>query len=308
MCIIIWKPRKSTIVKRELKSAFNANSDGAGFCILRKEHLLINKGFFHFKDFWKAYHDFASEDVLIHFRIATSGGISHDNCHPFYISKKKNLILAHNGILNQFTPKPNSTLSDTRFFCNWISRLIDEYPRIYLNPEIQLMLESFIGTDRVFLWDNQGNTVILNERLGTWKDGVWYSNRYHTWQRKGKVKSYSTYYIGNDGKYKSNKKQKAQKLFPDYQRCDACDEMVSWHEIVRVTDDYYMCTDCMHVKKQQTANDTFINDDICSNCELLFPIKELVYDTEYQAYLCEVCYQTLNATTKERKQENESIK
>lgn len=128
MCIIIAKnPGVNLPSKKVLKSCFNSNPDGAGIMYNQGGKVNIAKGFMDFKSFWQFHQDRKfdrSTAIVYHFRIATAGGTSPENCHPFPISDNEELLkklsiegediaLCHNGIIPINTPKH---LSDTQVF------------------------------------------------------------------------------------------------------------------------------------------------------------------------------------------------
>ncbi|CAK7067011.1 MAG: hypothetical protein DELT_01686 [Desulfovibrio sp.] len=135
MCIIAVKPYgKAPLPLATITACWNNNPDGAGFVIRRPEHdtVLIQKGFMTLDELTAALEASAIQDsdtVIYHFRIATSGGITPANCHPFPVSASvddlKTLTIAcktafvHNGILG----KGRDDLSDTQLYVlNTLSR------------------------------------------------------------------------------------------------------------------------------------------------------------------------------------------
>ena len=116
MCIAIYS-LKGTDIPREdiLKTCFLNNPDGAGFAFNKGGKVHIVKGFMDYKGFMAAFKKYDAEfgfkqrGVLIHFRIATHGGVNVGCCHPFSISSndkqlKKSLLVSdyaviHNGII-----------------------------------------------------------------------------------------------------------------------------------------------------------------------------------------------------------------
>lgn len=101
MCIIINKLAGSHLPSKNLlKNAWARNPDGAGFTTIIDGALYTRKGFMNFNDFYDSYKQVATVDapICLHFRIATSGGVSPAMCHPFEINS--NAVLFHNGILS----------------------------------------------------------------------------------------------------------------------------------------------------------------------------------------------------------------
>ncbi len=183
MCVAIYKPKNANTPSLEtLKQCWEANPDGAGFAIrhiTEKNCIEIRKGFMSWGDFEKAYHDFKldtyNDDMLLHFRIATSGGVCAGNTHPFPVTPKvqhlkhtdlyTNTALIHNGVL-PLTPD-NKQLSDTMGLCQLLSGVTGN-----LKNAIKLV-EPLIGTNKLALM--LPDTVVL---AGQWEQigGVYFSN------------------------------------------------------------------------------------------------------------------------------------
>lgn len=186
MCIIVVKPQgKEPLPVQTISACWENNPDGAGFVIHKPGHdsLLIQKGFMALDlllDALDASDIHASDTVIYHFRIATSGGITPANYHPFPISDKvkdlKTLTIAckiafvHNGILG----KGSKDLSDTQLYVlNTLSRY-----------------GSIKGNLHKIRKDTAGSrTAILNADGQLWltghwieKDGYHFSNETYTYQ------------------------------------------------------------------------------------------------------------------------------
>lgn len=170
MCIAIYKTQDNKISKSTLKNCFDNNPDGAGFCYRKDTYsqITMKKGYFTFKEFWGDYKKIDnSNEVLIHFRIGTSGLMDKDNCHPFLINGKDYLI--HNGILKDFPT--TKTKSDTNYLCSNLLKGLD-----VTNYNLQRILEISIRDNKIILMPELSEVVILNEHLGKWINGNWFSN------------------------------------------------------------------------------------------------------------------------------------
>tara|TARA_R110000822_G_scaffold86028_3_gene200788 strand:- start:468 stop:1358 length:891 start_codon:yes stop_codon:yes gene_type:complete len=173
MCIAIYKPASKIISKETLEQCYNSNPDGAGFMYAEDKKLYTQKGFFTFKNFYKAYKQHETKQAAIHFRIKTHGQINKENCHPFLINDSLGFI--HNGIISGYG---DSDKSDTiRFNEKVFQPLVSKWGNLALfqDPMIQL-IETTIGYSKLVFLDRHGNHTIMNEAKGTWDDGIWYSN------------------------------------------------------------------------------------------------------------------------------------
>lgn len=122
MCIAIVKPVGAKIPDKELlKRCWNNNPDGGGLMYNDGKDVVIHKGFTKFKGFWKYLKhlnnqvNLRDKDLVIHFRIATSGGVTREATHPFPVTtsleemKKLDNIceygFAHNGVISGYGSK-----------------------------------------------------------------------------------------------------------------------------------------------------------------------------------------------------------
>lgn len=194
MCVAIYKPQGVQTPSREtLKRCWEANPDGAGFAIRtggNKYAIEIKKGFMSWESFEAAFQRYRLADfsgaMFLHFRIATHGGVSPGNTHPFCITQDMKLLrhtdiltnyaLIHNGIL-PIEPE-TAGISDTMEFCRRLAR-----GKFYQNiPEILQLLEGLLGSNKLAIMTRTGVHL-----AGHWKklDGVYFSNmlwrQYFNW-------------------------------------------------------------------------------------------------------------------------------
>lgn len=177
MCLAIYKPSNITISKDRLESGFDSNPHGAGFAYNSPNGLVVEKGFFDFKDFYEAISKQEQNQMLIHFRWATHGEKNQFNCHPWKIEHKSwSLAVIHNGILQI---ESSQEMSDTGHFVHgWLEPLLKRHSRnIWKDHVFKSIAESFIGDyNKMVLMDSDGNWTIYNEEKGHWDGGSWYSN------------------------------------------------------------------------------------------------------------------------------------
>jgi len=173
MCIAIYKPADKILSQETLNECYNSNPDGAGFMYAQDKKLHIEKGFFSYDSFYKAYKEHENKQAVIHFRIKTHGKIDTTNCHPFAVNNAIGFV--HNGIISGFG---DANHSDTIGFNQSILQpLVSKWGNLALfqDPIIDL-IEGRIGYSKLVFLDRHGNHKIMNEHKGEWDDGVWYSN------------------------------------------------------------------------------------------------------------------------------------
>ena len=174
MCIAILNT-KGTISKEILQNCWNNNKDGAGiiYTTLNNE-LKIFKEMTNFDKFYNEYKKVRKQNkesnFVIHFRIATSGKIDLNNCHPFKVNK--NLAFVHNGMID--IEPMNSNVSDTYTFNEAIIKNLGN--NFLYNEAIIRLIESYIGYSKLIFLNSFNEATIINEDLGHWNGNNWYSN------------------------------------------------------------------------------------------------------------------------------------
>lgn len=137
MCVIVYKPGKTTIDRRDLWNMWCQNSDGAGFAYLGLKDdgtsgWFYEKGFMKFKHLKRRLRLFDEYELVLHFRHATHGLTNQEMCHPFPVLPADNDIhtklegqadvLFHNGVLGKFGDK---VISDTFDFTTSVLTKLD---------------------------------------------------------------------------------------------------------------------------------------------------------------------------------------
>ncbi len=169
MCIIIWAP-SGKIPRDHIINAMLTHQDGWGFAIPTGKKIVTYRTT-DFKRFLEAWVGRIEGPVLFHARWASHGAVCNANCHPFRINGH-GLVVAHNGIIPGYG---SETKSDTRDF---IEKVLTNLPDWFLEEEkICRAIEGAIGGSKLAFLDREGNIRILNEHLGLWSNGRWYSNR-----------------------------------------------------------------------------------------------------------------------------------
>jgi predicted glutamine amidotransferase len=185
MCIIIVN-KSSLLDKKTLQICFENNPDAMGLMYANRGKVKIFKELVNFDKFYSVYCNVRKNkdigNIVLHFRIGTSGNQDLTNCHPFRVNN--NLAFCHNGIINEYSFK-KSDFSDTVLFNESI---LKKLPFNFLSnrPIVKLLDKYCTGSKLVFL-DNFGTVSFVNEKSGHWVKDNWFSNNGY------KIEPISTY-------------------------------------------------------------------------------------------------------------------
>ena len=239
MCIAILNQSVKTLTKESLKNSWDNNSDGAGLLYVdQNKTLQMFKELKNFDVFYNKYKDLREEfphsKFLLHFRIGTQGLKNDSNCHPFLVNPKLGFI--HNGVISAMPF--DSKHSDT-FILNKMLSMLKIGSEA--NPVFPILMKSFAGHSNKFVFLNNNNkAVIINEQLGHWFEGDWYSNSSY----KASTPSYYNYDAWSERSYMGANKggRTYVKSQPDHD-CELCGTVVV---TPKVLEDISMCTSCFN--------------------------------------------------------------
>ena len=167
MCVIIFKNKKTNLDLNTIKLAYTQNPDGVGVCVNDRgnqwtvyKYLTPSKK--DLQDICKLCQD---HQAILHFRIATSGGVNMSNCQPFLFDNDRQ-VLFHNGVMYSLNGICKDR-SDTRL-------LIEIFEGGNVDPHELLTNISKHSMNKFILLDDK-NTVNF---YGDFKDykGLWCSN------------------------------------------------------------------------------------------------------------------------------------
>ena len=173
MCIIILNKKEKEVVKPEwLKESARRNSHGAGIAWAAENKIHTFKSL-DADSVISKYYDVAEEvgtetDILLHFRIKTHGSVDVKNIHPFVVNK--GMVMAHNGTITIDIPK-DEDITDSETFARLISKF-----NFWNNPNLRELMAMAIGRSKLVFLNRKGNSLIINEDLGEWAEGNWFSN------------------------------------------------------------------------------------------------------------------------------------
>lgn len=195
MCIAIYKPANKRITKDSFEECWWNNGDGLGFAYVENKTIVVKKGFMKKEAALKELLAHEDKELVIHFRKASQGMVvDENNCHPFLVAHEGaetaaespwQLAMVHNGRLEWRSEKEKS---DTNCFFNdciaphflrdpWF--LDYEYARIMMR---RMIVNSVTRTENKLIFlrynakDDKTSVFIINDQLGNWHDGCWYSN------------------------------------------------------------------------------------------------------------------------------------
>lgn len=174
MCIIAVTPPNTQLTDEEIAACWSANDDGAGFAYVDTGKVKIRKGFLGKDDFTRALKSVqakygATSPFVIHFRIRTHGQLDAERTHPFRLPDGS--ALAHNGVLHG-ADFYDSVKSDTQLFIEKFGGLLT---RDILAKE-KAVVGKAIGYNKFAIIHPEGDFTIVNESMGMWDKGRWFSN------------------------------------------------------------------------------------------------------------------------------------
>lgn len=184
MCIIAVKPKHVKMFdEKTIDEMFRRNSDGAGLMYSDGHKVIGKKGFMKVEDLkeFLSTKDFTDYDLMLHFRIGTSGHNDQLNCHPYPVYEdnalefKTEMAVAHNGILRNYNPPFGADYNDTQ---NFIKKVLSKLPDYFVDDKhYKLLVEELL---------NQGYTnrlcIMTPQQFYLWgegwieDDGRYYSN------------------------------------------------------------------------------------------------------------------------------------
>lgn len=241
MCLLMVT--MGALPKREyLVNASVNNPDGYGFAVNHGDRIVTGRSMKYENLLDRFYHEMAQSKSpvgMFHARYTTHGKTMLENNHPFRVDGRKDIVLAHNGML-PITPREGDVRSDTRIFAEDILGSIgvqelddkDTFSRLeYLSSGSKIAILSTAPELR-------DSVYILNENLGHWEGDIWWSN-------SGYKSIYSSGFYGYGGWYSEGKVLGYQKHW--------------WED---PADDYV-------IKSTQAEEESIVHDtiDVCGVCE-----------------------------------------
>lgn len=196
MCIIAIKPaNKPMFDDNVIETMFFNNPDGAGYMYYDDElgKVVGHKGFMDVKKFLKHIHskNLYGTNVILHFRIGTSGLKDSLNCHPYPVFDKNkanfvtDVAMCHNGVLHDYIPARGSSSNDTQLFIKYALKGLSS--GFLNNRDCRHLIEELIGPyNKLAFLDDKNKVTIIGKFIED--NGYVYSN--DSYKRKKSVYSH----------------------------------------------------------------------------------------------------------------------
>lgn len=200
MCVIILQPEGTHLDKETAQRCWDRNPDGGGFSFINNYNEIVIEKHMSFPAYWRAFETARStnprRDFLLHMRVATHGGVTLDNVHPFRVDHYgQETVMAHNGIIHGVPDDPtDQDRSDTRMFIDTVLPYLQ--PEWLDSEEMVDMMDQWLGWSKLAFLTTSPDLVntwyIVNEASGTWHQGMWFSNDSfkESWTKKKKTTTY----------------------------------------------------------------------------------------------------------------------
>lgn len=172
MCIAILNTKKAgRLPKNQIKNSWDNNDMGAGLLWSKDNKLNVFKTY-EYDEYIEKYNEIRDDksigNIVLHFRIATSGYNGEHNLHPFLTNN--DLGFVHNGVIRGLG---NKSFSDTYQF----NDMLKKFSHNFVSCEMtKYFISEYIGYSKLIFLDNKDRYTIINEELGKWSSGNWYSN------------------------------------------------------------------------------------------------------------------------------------
>lgn len=260
MCICILNTKKAgRLPKSQIKNSWENNDMGAGLLWNSKGKLNVFKTY-DYDDFLDKYNEVRSDkatgNIVLHFRIATSGYNGQQNLHPFLVNDKLGFV--HNGVISGLG---NKDFSDTYEF----NDMLKKFKHDFIDCEMsRYFISEYISYSKLIFLDANGKYTIINEELGKWTDGNWYSN--------------DSYKQVNNYSYHGNTKVAKNTKLDGYDPFELDDDLISYDDEWDMYD--YICDTYGLDPEEVESWDTVEYYMVLNNCDSITSLYKLLFSYE----------------------------
>lgn len=191
MCIILTCEPKVRPSLDLIYDCFFTNPDGAGIMWCEGGFVRTAKGFMDEISLIEAIDEVPIESPLvIHMRIATSGGVTVGTCHPFPVSDDLELLhasltrcpvaIAHNGVIANMPTDKNHGISDTISFVSGIVTDLLRKSNGVVTNEVKSAIREAAPGNRFAIMTGNGKVFRMGSGWETVTTGIEASNS--TWR------------------------------------------------------------------------------------------------------------------------------
>lgn len=174
MCVIIQINAGVELEEAVLKRCYDKNPDGWGIMYPIGGKVDIIKSLGTFEEFLDTFAAIPADvNRAVHFRIATHGGVTLDNCHPFWVGE--NIAMMHNGIIQ--TEIVDADRSDSYNFAEHVIKpILDLAPAYYETPNFLKLMETLTKGSRLLFMNGKGEIKLTAVENWTEKHDCMFSN------------------------------------------------------------------------------------------------------------------------------------
>lgn len=195
MCVIFTCERNCRLTEDDLMEAYLSNPDGAGIAWCENNAIHVRKGLMTYEEMVKELEQVPADvPLMIHMRIATSGGINQEATHPFPISPRLSdmhklsyddgqCVLMHNGVL-PYESDSGTKCSDSMTYTMKIiaplakNKTVENERGLIRSKFAEGVIESTCIDNRIALLDAAGDMKMFGDGWSQVTDGIWASNTY----------------------------------------------------------------------------------------------------------------------------------
>jgi glutamine amidotransferase len=182
MCLIIHKPAGATFNPTLFSVVKFHNPHGFGVMYPDNGVIRARKGLLNLHQILQLWDELKDKNLAIHFRYATEGMVTMENCHPFRVLNRekhgRDLYMMHNGTIKAVPIKDKGRSDTFHFVTHYLAPLLQEQPELIDHTKFQEFVGGMIGQSKLVFMDGDGKVIIINRDLGSTRGDVWVSNQY----------------------------------------------------------------------------------------------------------------------------------